>query len=581
MVNLKINGIPVQVEEGTMVLEAARKAGVHIPTLCHLKDINAIGACRVCLVEIKGARALAASCVMPVNEGMEVYTNTQAVRDARRSTVQLILSDHDRKCLTCPRNTNCELQSIANDLGISDIAFEAASSHVKTIDDVSPSVVRDNNKCILCRRCVAACSNLQNIGAISVLNRGYNTEIGVAFNKPLAESDCVNCGQCIAACPVGALYEKSSTEEVWNAISDPNKHVVIQAAPAVRAALGEEFGMPIGTSVTGKMAAAMRRLGVDKVFDTNFAADLTIMEEGTELIQRLQNGGKLPLITSCSPGWIKFCEHKYHDLLDNLSSCKSPHEMFGAIAKSYYAKVAGIDPKDIYVVSVMPCTAKKFEAKRPELSKDGLQDVDAVITTRELAQMIKLAGINFTELPDEGFDEMLGDYSGAGVIFGTTGGVMEAALRTVADILEGKSIDEIDYEDVRGLKGVKEATVNVAGKDLRIAVAHGAANAQKLLDRVRTGEHFDFIEIMGCPGGCVNGGGQPHVSSKVREVVNPAELRAKALYEEDKNLPVRKSHENESIKKLYSEYLGEPGSHLAHELLHTHYTARPKYGFSN
>ncbi len=576
MVNIKINGMAVQAEDNSTVLEAATKAGIHIPTLCHLKDINQIGACRVCLVEIKGARALAASCVMPVSEGMEIFTNSPAVRQARRSTVQLILSNHNIECLTCPRNGTCELQTLTRDLGIDTVGFECTNDG--KIDDLSPSVVRDASKCVLCRRCIAACGEIQKIGAISVQNRGYRTTIGAAFGMPLADSNCVNCGQCINACPVGALYEKDSTKEVWDAIADSEKHVVIQAAPAVRAALGEEFGLPIGTNVTGKMAAAMRRLGVDKVFDTNFGADLTIMEEGTEFIDRLQNGGKLPLITSCSPGWIKFCEHNYHDLLDNLSSCKSPHEMEGAVIKSYYAKKEGIDPKDIFVVSVMPCTAKKFEAKREELASSGYPDVDAVITTRELATMIKSAGIEFNLLPDEGFDEMLGDYSGAGVIFGVTGGVMEAALRTVAEVVTGDKLENIDFTEVRGFSGIKEATVNLKGQDVKVAVAHGTAAAQELLNKVRAGEKYDFIEIMGCPGGCINGGGQPHVSAKTRRTVDYKTLRAKALYDEDSAKVIRKSHENPSIKKLYEEYFEKPGSHVAHEILHTHYIARDKFG---
>lgn len=576
MVNLKINGIAVQAEDNATVLEAAQKAGIYIPTLCHLKDVNQIGACRVCLVEIKGARALAASCVMPVGEGMEVFTNSPVVRNARKNTVQLILSNHRTDCLTCNRSGDCELQSISRDLGLTEFGFDCAGP--EAIDDVSPSIVRDASKCILCRRCVAACNDVQKIGAIGVQNRGYNTTIGAAFDMSLADSNCVNCGQCIIACPVAALYEKNSTKDVWDAIADPEKHVVIQAAPAVRAALGEEFGMPIGTNVTGKMAAAMRRLGVDKVFDTNFGADLTIMEEGNEFLERFQNGGKLPMITSCSPGWIKYCEHNYHDLLDNLSTCKSPHQMAGAIIKSYYAEKNNIDPKNVFVVSVMPCTAKKFEAKREELSVDGNQDVDAVVTTRELAQMIRSAGIDFTSLPEEGFDEMLGDYSGAGVIFGVTGGVMEAALRTVAEIVNDEPLKKVEFDQVRGFEGVKEATVKLKGTDVKVAVAHGTAAAKELLEKVRAGEKYDFIEIMGCPGGCVNGGGQPHVSAKTRRNVDYVPLRAKALYSEDAAKTIRKSHENPSIKKLYADYLEKPGSHKAHHLLHTHYEARDKYG---
>jgi NADP-reducing hydrogenase subunit HndD len=510
---------------------------------------------------------------MPVSEGMEVKTNSEPVRAARKGTLELILSDHNQNCLSCVRSNTCELRSLATDLGLDHVEY-IPNPNKASIDDLSPSIVRDNSKCILCRRCVAACGDMQQIFAIGVQNRGYRTDIGAEFDKSIADTKCINCGQCIISCPVGALYEKDATKAVWNAIADPNKVVVIQAAPAVRAALGEEFGMPIGTNVTGKMAAAMHRLGIDKVFDTDFAADLCIMEEGTELLHRIKEGGKLPLITSCSPGWIKYCEHNYHDLIDNLSSCKSPHEMFGALIKTYYAKRENIDPKNLFVVSVMPCTAKKFEITREGLSASGYPDVDAVLTTREFGRMIREAGIDFVNLPDEKFDDMLGDYTGAGVIFGATGGVMEAALRTVVEILTGKPAEKIDYEAVRGVEGVKTAELDVAGMKIKVAVAHGAAAAHSLLERVRAGEKFHFIEIMGCPGGCVNGGGQPYVHSSVRMSVDPRVARAKALYSEDKALPIRKSHENASVMKLYKDYYGEPGSHLAHEELHTHYIKR-------
>ncbi|MBR2884515.1 MAG: [Clostridia bacterium] len=578
MINLKINGQDVSAPAGSTVLEAARMAGIEIPTLCYLKDVSQTGSCRMCLVEIKGGRALQAACVYPVAEGLEVYTNTPAVRNARKVTLELILSNHDRKCLTCERNRNCELQTLADELGITDIHYEGVRN-VYDIDEVSPSIVRDNNKCILCRRCVNMCKNIQTVGAIDAMDRGFKTSIGCAFEKSLGEVSCVNCGQCIAVCPVGALREKDATDDVWAALANPDKHVVVQTAPAVRAALGEEFGMEMGTPVTGKMAAALRRLGFDKVFDTNFAADLTIMEEGTELLHRLQNGGKLPMITSCSPGWVKFCEHNFPDMIDNLSSCTSPHEMYGAIIKSYYAEKAGIDPKDIFVVSVMPCTAKKYEAQREELGVKGLQDVDSVLTTRELAKMIKQAGIRFTQLPDEVFDDPFGaEATGAGVIFGATGGVMEAAIRTVADILDNTSHSEVEYEAVRGLEGIKIASVQAGGKTIRAAVAHGLGNARELLNKVKNGEvELDFIEIMACPGGCVNGGGQPIVSAKDRMDKDIRAERAKAIYSEDKSLELRKSHDNPYIKKLYEEFLGEPCGHKSHELLHTHYVARDKH----
>lgn len=576
-VNLTIDGINVTVPANYTVLEAARSANIDIPTLCYLKDINQIGACRICLVEIKGARALQASCVMPVSEGMEVRTNTPALRAARRTNLELLLSNHNRECTSCVRSGNCELQALCNEYGVKDYPYEGKRTEHE-IDDLSPSIVRDNSKCILCRRCVAACNNVQKIGAIGVAERGFDTKVGCVFDKSLGESTCVNCGQCIIACPVGALHEKESIDDVWDALNDPDKHVVVQPAPAVRASLGEEFGMPVGTRVTGKLAAALRRLGFDKVFDTDFAADLTIMEEGTELLGRLKNGGTLPMITSCSPGWIKYCETFYPEFIPNLSSCKSPHEMMGAVIKSYYAEKNNIDPKKIFVVSVMPCTAKKFEAGREELGSNGMQDVDAVLTVRELARMIKSAGIDFTELKDEGFDDIFGDSTGAGVIFGATGGVMEAALRTVYEVVTGKTLDKVDFESVRGIDGIKEATIDLNGTQVRVAVANGTGNASKLLESVKSGEkQYEFIEIMGCPGGCVTGGGQPIIPAKKLMKINPKELRAKALYDEDKEMTLRKSHENPSVQKLYKEFLGEPNSHRAHELLHTHYVERSKY----
>lgn len=576
-INLKINNMDVTVPEGTTILEAARTVNIDIPTLCFLKDINEIGACRMCVVEVKGARALQAACVYPVSNGMEVFTNTKTVRESRKVTLELILSNHEKKCLSCVRSQNCELQKMSMDLGIEGIRFEGENPFY-AVDDKSTSIVRDQNKCILCRRCVSVCKNVQTVSVIDTLDRGIDTIVGCAFEKSLEETPCINCGQCIIVCPVGALREKDDTDRVWEAISDPTKHVVVQTAPAVRVALGEEFGMSIGTRVTGKMVSALKLMGFDGVFDTDTAADFTIMEEGTELLQRLEKGKNLPLITSCSPGWVKFCEHNFPDFLDNLSTAKSPHEMFGALTKSYYAKKMGLKAEDIYVVSVMPCTAKKFEAARPELAGNGVPDVDAVVTTREIARMIKEAGIDFVNLPDGEFDVPFGEASGAAVIFGATGGVMEAALRTVADILTGEDVQAIDYTQVRGTKGIKEATLEIAGKKVRIAVASGMANARELLESIRSGEkEYEFIEIMGCPGGCVNGGGQPIVSAKTHMDVDISKARASAIYDEDKAMTFRKSHKNPIITKVYEEYLGEPCSDLSHKLLHTHYKQRANY----
>ncbi len=577
LITLTIDGVEVSVPNGTTVLEAAKKAHIDIPTLCYLKEINAIGACRICVVD-SGARSLQAACVLPATNGMVVKTNTPAVREARKVNLELILSDHDKKCLSCVRNQNCELQKLSYELGVDSGERFEGKRNVYDVDELSPSIVRDNNKCILCRRCVAACANVQKVGVIGAVNRGFDTAIESAWGMKLAETSCINCGQCIAACPVGALYEKSETDKVWEMIADKDTHVIVQTAPAVRAALGEEFGIEMGTSVTGKMAAALRRLGFDKVFDTDFAADLTIMEEATELIDRVSNKGVLPMITSCSPGWVKYCEHYYPEFIPNLSSCKSPHEMLGAIAKSYYAEKMDIEPAKIKVVSVMPCTAKKFEADREELSGTGYPDVDAVITTRELARMIKEARINFVQLEDEGFDKLLGESTGAGVIFGATGGVMEAALRTAYEVISGKALEKVEFNDVRGLEGVKEASVQIGDLMVNVAVAHGTANAAKLLDSIQSGEKtYHFIEVMGCPGGCVAGGGQPIVSADTRMDCDYRSLRAKALYSEDAGKALRKSHENEEIQALYKDYLDKPNSHKAHKLLHTHYVARPKY----
>ena len=574
-VNIKINGMPVQAPKGATILEAAKLAYIDIPTLCYLKDINEIGACRICVVEVKGARSLVASCMYPISEGMEITTNSPKVLDSRKKTLELILSDHDRKCLSCVRSGDCELQKLCTDLNVKDEYLYDGDRTRYELDDSSAHMVRDNNKCILCRRCSAVCDTVQGIGVIGANERGFDTNISCAFDMGLGETSCVSCGQCIAVCPTGALLEKDYTEEVFTALADPEKYVVVQTAPSVRAALGEAFGLPIGTNVEGKMVAALRRLGFAKVFDTDFAADLTIMEEANELIGRIQNGGKLPLITSCSPGWVKFCEHYYPDMLENVSSCKSPQQMFGAILKTYYAEKNNIDPSKIVSVSVMPCTAKKFEIGREDQSAAGVPDVDISITTRELARMIERVGLNFISLPDEQFDDPLGRSTGASVIFGATGGVMEAALRTAVETITGSELASPDFKEVRGTMGIKEATYEAAGLKVNVAVASGLANARKLLDDVRAGKaDYHFIEIMGCPGGCVNGGGQPQQPATVRNFTDIRALRAKALYDQDATMAVRKSHENEAIKTLYADYLEKPGSHKAHHILHTTYVKR-------
>lgn len=579
MVNLKINNIDVSVPAGSTILQAAKSANIEIPTLCYMKEINEIGACRICVVEVKGARSLVAACVYPVNEGMEVFTSTPRVLKARRMTLELLLSNHNRRCLSCIRSGSCELQALCNEYGVdNDGKYDGAKTESE-IDDSAAHMYRDNSKCILCRRCIAVCDKNQAVSVIGANERGFATHVGSPFEALLDETSCVSCGQCIVNCPTGALSEKDSTGKVWEALSDESKHVIVQTAPAVRAAIAEEFGNPIGTDGEGKMVAALRRLGFDGVYDTDIAADLTIIEEANELVERIQNGGKLPMITSCSPGWIKYCEYNFPDLLDNLSTCKSPQQMFGALAKTWYAEKMGIDPKDIYVVSVMPCTAKKFEIGREDEDAAGIPDVDAVITTRELARMIKRAGINFNGLADEQFDMPLGSSTGAGVIFGATGGVMEAALRTAVETITGKELPSLEFTEVRGMEGIKEASYDVGGLTVKVAVASGLANAKALMKKVQKGEaDYQFIEIMACPGGCVNGGGQPIVAASVRNFEDVRGKRAAVLYNIDKNMPLRKSHENPVLKEAYAEYFEKPGSHKAHKAFHTTYVKRNRFG---
>ena len=578
LIKLTIDDKEVEVKKGTTILEAARQAEVDIPTLCFLKDINEVGDCRMCIVEIEGRRGFVPSCVQKAEEGMIVHTNTPNVVDARRVVLELIISNHKVECLTCTRSGNCELQDLAKKFNIRDIDFPGDIKEHE-IDDVSPSIVRDFSKCVLCRRCVATCKNVQKIGAIDCINRGFESCVSTVGNKSLNDVNCTFCGQCIQSCPTGALHEKETIDEVWDKLKDSEAYVVVQTAPAVRAALGEEFGMDIGTNATGKMVTALKRLGFDKVFDTNTGADFTIMEEANEFIERFSNkDAVLPMITSCSPGWVRYIEMNYPELLPHLSTCKSPHQMFGALIKTYFAEKEGIDPSKIYVVSVMPCIAKKFERTREEMQNDGLSDVDNVITTRELARMIKQANIEFTKLEETEFDSPMGEATGAAAIFGTTGGVMEAALRTAQDTLTGKDLDKIDFESVRGGEGIKKAKIKIADTEIKVVAASGLANAQKILEEIKSGKaDYQFVEIMACPGGCVMGGGQPIKNSKTRAEVDVRFLRANCLYSIDEQSTIRKSHENPVIKKIYKEFLKKPGSEMSHKLLHTHYVERKKY----
>ena len=577
MINLTIDDQKITVPEGTTILQAAKQAGIDIPTLCFLKDINEVGDCRMCIVEVEGRKGFATSCIQTVEEGMVVHTHTPNVLEARHVILDLIISNHSKDCLTCTRSGNCELQVLATKFNVLNIEFEGERTEHK-IDDLSPSIVRDFNKCILCRRCVAACKNVQEIGAIDCINRGFESCISTVGDHSLNDVNCTFCGQCIEACPTGALHEKETINDVWVKLKDPETVVLVQTAPAVRVALGEEFGMPIGTNVTGKMVTALKRLGFDKVFDTNTGADFTIMEEANEFVERFKAHEELPMLTSCCPGWIKYIEMNYPEMLPHLSSCKSPHQMFGAILKSYYAKKEGIAPEKIYTVSVMPCIAKKFESKRPEMKENGLEDVDNVITTRELARMIKQANIDFEKLEDSKFDDPMGEATGAAAIFGVTGGVMEAALRTAEDILTGKELPKIDFEQVRGSQGIKRATITIAGKPISVVAASGLANAKKILEEIKTGKaNYQFVEIMACPGGCIMGGGQPIKHSKVRAEVDVQKLRASSLYSIDEKSTIRKSHENPVVQKIYNEFLENPGSYRAEKLLHTKYAEREKY----
>lgn len=575
MINLTIDGRNIEVPEGTTILQAAAKLNIDIPTLCYLKEINEIGDCRMCLVEVEGKRGFATSCIQKVEEGMVVHTKTPEVLEARKTMLDLILSNHHQDCDNCVRKENCELQDLIKQFDKEKTVYEGTKNTYE-IDDKSPSIVRDPNKCILCRRCVSMCNKVQKIGAIGVTERGFNSCVSTAGHNSLNDVNCTFCGQCIEVCPTGALREKDSTQIVWDKINDKNTYVIVQTAPSVRVALGEEFGMPIGTNVEGKMVNALKQMGFDKVFDTNTGADFTIVEEGTEFIKRLQNNDSLPMITSCCPGWVKYIEMNYPENIGHLSSCKSPHEMFGALLKTYYAKKEEIDPSKMFVVSVMPCIAKKYERQREEMK----QDVDAVITTRELARMIKQAKIDFVNLEDAKFDDPMGEATGAAAIFGVTGGVMEAALRSVSEIVTGKPLDKISFEQVRGESGIKRAEIEIGDKKVKVAVAHGLANAQTIMEEIKSGKaDYQFVEIMACPGGCITGGGQPIKNAKIQEEVDIHKKRAEAMYSIDEKSVIRKSHENPVLKQIYKEFLGEPNGELAHKLLHTHYSKKEKYKF--